>query len=116
MIFTFGITIAGIRVDFGVTRSGTSGIKGHGQAHCRPNEVRARPSAPAWPNHFMRFWIQRFSAASRFVNAVARRAGQACHQSDIDIHWKQVSLTFTTPAAGGLTEGDFALARQSDQL
>jgi 4a-hydroxytetrahydrobiopterin dehydratase len=35
---------------------------------------------------------------------------------DIDIRYKQVTLRLSTHSAGGLTEKDFALAQQIDQL
>ena len=57
-----------------------------------------------------------FPAAIRFVNAVALRAEAAQHHPDIDIRWNQVTLTLTTHDAGGLTEKDFALARECDAL
>jgi len=50
------------------------------------------------------------------VNAVAALAEQAWHHPDIDIRWNKVTLTLTTHDAGGLTQKDFDLARQLDQL
>ena len=57
-----------------------------------------------------------FSAAIKFVNAAAKLAERAWHHPDIDIRWNRVTLTLTTHDAGGLTEKDFDLARQFDQL
>ena len=57
-----------------------------------------------------------FAAAMKFVNAVAEIAEQAQHHPDIDIRWNKVTLALTTHDAGGLTEKDFALARQCDAL
>ena len=62
------------------------------------------------------FTFKDFSAAMKFVNDVADLAGQAQHHPDIDIRWNQVTLALTTHDAGGLTEKDFALARQCDAL
>ena len=62
------------------------------------------------------FEFKDFPAAIRFVNTVARLAEKAWHHPDIDIRWNQVVLTLTTHSAGGLTEKDFKLARQFDQL
>ena len=50
----------------------------------------------------------------KFVNDIADFAGQAQHHPDIDIRWNQVTLALTTHDAGGLTEKDFALARQCE--
>jgi len=55
-----------------------------------------------------------FVAAVKFVNAIAALAEQAWHHPDIDIRWNKVSLALTTHDQGGLTEKDFALAKQFD--
>jgi 4a-hydroxytetrahydrobiopterin dehydratase len=52
----------------------------------------------------------------KFVDAVAVAAEQAWHHPDIDIRWNKVTLALTTHDAGGLTQKDFDLARQFDQL
>ena len=60
------------------------------------------------------FQFKDFPAAMKFVNAVALVAEQVQHHPDIDIRWNKVTLALTTHDAGGLTEKDFALARQCD--
>ena len=62
------------------------------------------------------FQFKDFPAAVKFVDAVAGLAEQAWHHPDIDIRWNKVTLTLTTHDAGGLTQKDFDLARQLDQL
>ena len=62
------------------------------------------------------FLFNDFPAAIQFVNAVARLAEKAWHHPGITIRWNKVTLTLTTHDAGGLTEKDFKLARQFDQL
>ena len=62
------------------------------------------------------FQFKDFPAAIKFVQTVATLAEQAWHHPDIDIRWNKVTLTLTTHDAGGLTEKDFALARQFDRL
>jgi len=62
------------------------------------------------------FQFKDFPAAIKFVDAVAGLAEQAWHHPDIDIRWNKVTLTLTTHDAGGLTQKDFDLARQFDQL
>jgi len=57
-----------------------------------------------------------FAAAMKFVNQVADLAEQAQHHPDLDIRWNRVALALTTHDAGGLTEKDFALAKQCDAL
>jgi 4a-hydroxytetrahydrobiopterin dehydratase len=62
------------------------------------------------------FQFKDFPAAIKFVEAVAGIAEAAWHHPDIDIRWNKVTLALTTHDAGGLTEKDFALARQFDKL
>jgi 4a-hydroxytetrahydrobiopterin dehydratase len=62
------------------------------------------------------FQFKDFPAAMIFVNQAARLAEAAGHHPDIDIRWNKVTLALTTHDAGGLTEKDFALARQYDCL
>jgi 4a-hydroxytetrahydrobiopterin dehydratase len=62
------------------------------------------------------FQFKDFPAAMQFVNAVAQIAEQVQHHPDIDIRWNKVTLALTTHDAGGLTEKDFAMARQCDAL
>ncbi len=62
------------------------------------------------------FVFKDFPAAMKFVNNVAALAEQAQHHPDIDVRWNKVTLALTTHDAKGLTEKDFALARQCDAL
>jgi 4a-hydroxytetrahydrobiopterin dehydratase len=56
-----------------------------------------------------------FAAAIAFVDRVAALAEQANHHPDILVHgWNKVRLTLSTHSQGGLTDADFALARQID--
>ena len=57
-----------------------------------------------------------FADALRYVNAVGYLAERASHHPDIAISWNKVTLTLVSHSAGGLTEKDFALARQLDAL
>jgi 4a-hydroxytetrahydrobiopterin dehydratase len=57
-----------------------------------------------------------FLVAMKFVNALAALAEQVQHHPDIDIRWNKVTLALTTHDSGGLTEKDFALARDGDAL
>jgi 4a-hydroxytetrahydrobiopterin dehydratase len=58
-----------------------------------------------------------FAAAIAFVNRVAEVAEAANHHPDILLHgWNKVRLTLSTHSQGGLTEADFRLAGQIDQL
>lgn len=53
-----------------------------------------------------------FREAIALVNRVADLAEAADHHPDIDIRYRTVRFTLTTHDAGGLTDRDFALARQ----
>ena len=58
-----------------------------------------------------------FAEAMAFVNRVADAAEAANHHPDILVHgWNRVRLSLTNHAQGGLTDADFALARQIDGL
>jgi len=58
-----------------------------------------------------------FAAAMTWVNHVADVAERANHHPDILVHgWNRVRLTLTTHSAGGLTSGDFQLARTIDAI
>lgn len=75
---------------------------------------------PTWKKQAGRitrtFEFKDFLASMKFVNAVAKLAEKAGHHPDIDIRWNRVILTLTTHDAGGLTEKDFALARELNRL
>ena len=57
-----------------------------------------------------------FSAAMRYVSAVADLAESQNHHPDILIQWNKVTLTLSTHSAGGLTARDFGLAGQISAL
>ena len=73
-------------------------------------------SVPGWENNGKEitrtYKFKDFAEALAFVNKVGQLAEAADHHPDIDIRWNKVKLTLTTHSAGGLTEKDFALARQ----
>jgi 4a-hydroxytetrahydrobiopterin dehydratase len=48
------------------------------------------------------------------VGVVARLAEAADHHPDIDIRWRTVTFVLSTHSEGGITEKDFALAREID--
>jgi 4a-hydroxytetrahydrobiopterin dehydratase len=51
-----------------------------------------------------------------FVNRIAGKVQKMNHHPDIDICFDQVTLTLTTHDEGGITEKDFSLARQCDEI
>ena len=62
------------------------------------------------------FKLASFPGAIGFVTQVAFLAEAAGHHPDIDIRWRKVALALTTHDAGGLTEKDFDLAAQIDEI
>jgi 4a-hydroxytetrahydrobiopterin dehydratase len=58
-----------------------------------------------------------FAAAIELAGRVAEAAEAANHHPDILVHgWNKLRLTLSTHSAGGLTDADFALARQIELL
>ena len=60
--------------------------------------------------------LKDFVEAMGFVTSVAILAEKMDHHPDIDIRWNTVHLTLSTHSAGGLTDYDFNLAKQIDEL
>jgi 4a-hydroxytetrahydrobiopterin dehydratase len=51
-----------------------------------------------------------------FVNRVAKLAERADHHPDIDIRYSKITLRLSTHSVGGITDRDFALAKQINEL
>lgn len=85
-----------------------------------PQIIQSLAGVPQWQRRgeiiSRTFVFKDFPAAMKFVNAVAEIAETAQHHPDIDIRWNKVTLALTTHDADGLTEKDFALAKQCDAL
>jgi 4a-hydroxytetrahydrobiopterin dehydratase len=62
------------------------------------------------------FQLASFPNAIAFVTQVGFLAEAAGHHPDIDIRWRNVTLALTTHDAGGLTQKDFDLAAQIDEI
>jgi 4a-hydroxytetrahydrobiopterin dehydratase len=65
---------------------------------------------------FREFKFEGFLKGIDFVNRIAAKAQKLNHHPDIDIRFDQVTLTLTTHDEGGITEEDFSLARQCDEV
>jgi 4a-hydroxytetrahydrobiopterin dehydratase len=57
-----------------------------------------------------------FLMSIAFVHRIAKRAQKMNHHPDIDIRFDKVKLMLTTHDEGGITEKDFVLARQCDEV
>ena len=62
------------------------------------------------------FELDDFKGSVDFVNRLTPEAEEMNHHPDLEISWKTVTVTITTHSEGGLTEGDFELARRIDAL
>jgi len=62
------------------------------------------------------FKFEGFLKAIDFVNRIARKAQKLNHHPDIDIRFDKVTLKLTTHDEGGITEKDFSLALQCDEV
>jgi len=63
------------------------------------------------------FELPDFAAGLRLIERVGALAEAANHHPDILLHgWNKVRLTLSTHSAGGLTEADFRLAGEIDEL
>ncbi len=62
------------------------------------------------------FTFANFADAVSFVVRLGFGAESADHHPDILINYKRVTLTYSTHSEGGLTEKDFAGAREADRL
>jgi 4a-hydroxytetrahydrobiopterin dehydratase len=62
------------------------------------------------------FKFEEFLKGIEFVNRIAAKAQKMNHHPDMDIRFDQVTLTLTTHDEGGITEKDFSLARQCDEV
>jgi len=67
-------------------------------------------------------WIRRefeftgFNRTMGFVNAVAWVANTEGHHPDLEVHYAQCIVNYTTHAIDGLSENDFICAAKIDRL
>jgi 4a-hydroxytetrahydrobiopterin dehydratase len=86
-----------------------------------PKQIRSSLKAVSnWSKRvqtiFRTFKFDGFLKGIDFVNQVAKKAEKMNHHPDIDIRFDQVTLTLTTHDEGGITEKDFLLAKQCDEV
>ena len=62
------------------------------------------------------FSYKNFVEAMGFVNKIALCAEKFDHHPDIDIRWNKVTITLSTHSAGGITENDFVLAKEIENV
>ena len=136
------LPVSGLREERAQHKNRGSPSLGHRkQTHRRRQEERLRPeeeltaimpaltakqvslhlkSVPGWSKRaqaiLRTFKFEGFLKAIDFVNQIARKAQRLNHHPDIDIRFEQVTLKLTTHDEGGITEKDFSLARQCDEV
>src|SRR5471030_1070424 len=62
------------------------------------------------------FKFEGFLMSIAFVRRIAKQAQKINHHPDIDVRFDKVTLTLTSHDEGGITEKDFFLARQCDEV
>jgi 4a-hydroxytetrahydrobiopterin dehydratase len=63
------------------------------------------------------FVASNFASAVGFINAIAIIAEKADHHPDILLYaWNKVRISLSTHSEGGLTQNDFNLAKQIEDL
>ena len=70
----------------------------------RDGWIRRKFATPGWPHTLM------------LVNAIGYRAEAGFHHPDLNVGWAQVVVKLQTHSAGGITEKDFALAKEIEAL
>ena len=63
-----------------------------------------------------RFTFPNFEMALDFVNRVGAVAETHDHHPDIRLGWGYAEIAFTTHDSGGITEKDFELVREIDEV
>lgn len=62
------------------------------------------------------FTLDDFQGSVDFVNRITPPAEAMNHHPDLEISWDKVTVKLSTHSEGGLTDSDFELARQIDEL
>lgn len=70
----------------------------------RDGWIRRSFKTPGWPHTLM------------LVNAIGFRAEAAFHHPDLNVGWANVTVKLQTHSAGGVTDKDFALAKEIERL
>ncbi len=82
-------------------------------------EIESRLGAlPGWEREGKalrrNFRFEDFVGSVDFVNRVVPAAEEMNHHPDLAISWNEVAVAITTHSQGGITDSDFALAREID--
>ena len=67
-------------------------------------------------NLYKHFTFQNFTESLDFINKVGAVAEEQDHHPDICFGWGYAEFSITTHDAGGITQRDFALAREINEI
>jgi 4a-hydroxytetrahydrobiopterin dehydratase len=82
--------------------------------------ARLKEELPAWT--YEDGWIRRkfntdgWPTTLMLVNAIAFLGEAAWHHPDLDVTWGKIKVKLKTHVSGGITERDFALAKEIEKL
>ena len=84
-------------------------------------DIQARLTQRSGWNHddgalVKKFELEDFMAVVNLVNAVAPVAEATDHHPDMFINYRRITFTLSTHSEGGVTEKDFALLDEIEQL
>ncbi len=82
--------------------------------------IERLPSAKGWDRHgdmLVRTWqFPSFRRAMEFVNQVAGLLEKSDHHPDVIVQYRTVRIEMSTHDVGGLTERDFALVAEINEV
>jgi len=90
------------------------------QIYSEPQIGEKLRDLPGW--YYEDGWIRRvyktdgWPTTLMLVNAIGFFAEAAYHHPDLAVTWGRVTVKLSTHSAGGITDKDFALARQIEQV
>ncbi len=82
--------------------------------------ARLKEELPGW--HLENGWIRRkygtdgWPTTLMLVNAIGFLSEAAYHHPDLEVTWGKIWVKLKTHSAGGITERDFALAKEIERL
>jgi 4a-hydroxytetrahydrobiopterin dehydratase len=90
------------------------------RTYSEPEIAERLGALPGW--YFEDGWIRRvyktdgWPTTLMLVGAIGYRAEAAYHHPDLAVTWGRVTVKLSTHSAGGITDKDFALARQIEDV
>lgn len=63
-----------------------------------------------------KFKFETYMDGIEFINKIAKIAEENDHHPDLEVGWRRVTVNFMTHNIGGLSENDFIMAANIDQI